>query len=267
MEANRRNESFESFLKLLIVAVFLAATSLVAAQAPELPTILVTRQLAEREGLSVGDTVELTREPAGGTRTRSFRVVGIYEPVPDPMRLGQARLEVRLHLPDLQGLTRGDTVPTGAERVDHDRVGAVRADREVAVHAGSPRLVRRQPAEPQRQVAGAEQILFTAGRQPDFDASRNRAGTIARQPNLRPYCDVGKAHGFRHLVHLAAGVGLKDLYRLVDPAMTGLAKRFPPLAQLAKHSLADKRVTIINDDAMVWVADHPGTWDVILVAR
>ena len=112
-------------MKLLIVAIFLAATSLVAAQAPELPTILVTRQLAEREGLSVGDTVELTREPAGGTQTRSFRVAGIYEPVPDPMRLGQARLEVRLHLPDLQGLTRGDTVPTGAERVDQINVALV----------------------------------------------------------------------------------------------------------------------------------------------
>jgi putative ABC transport system permease protein len=112
-------------LKILVVAAVLAATSLVAAQAPELPTILVTRQLAEREGLSVGDTVELTRDPAGGARTGSFRVAGIYEPVPDPMRLGQARLEVRLHLPDLQGLTRGDTVPIGAERVDQINVALV----------------------------------------------------------------------------------------------------------------------------------------------
>ena len=112
-------------MKILVVAAVLAATSLAAAQAPELPTILVTRQLAEREGLSVGDTVELTRDPAGGTRSRSFRVAGIYEPVPDPMRLGQARLEVRLHLPDLQGLTRGDTVPIGAERVDQINVALV----------------------------------------------------------------------------------------------------------------------------------------------
>jgi spermidine synthase len=51
----------------------------------------------------------------------------------------------------------------------------------------------------------------------------------------------------------------------LDPAMTGLSKRFPPLAALNKHSFSDHRVTIINDDAMVWLDAHPGLWDVIIV--
>ena len=51
----------------------------------------------------------------------------------------------------------------------------------------------------------------------------------------------------------------------LDPAMTGLSKRFPPLAALNKHSFSDHRVTTVNDDAMVWLDDHPGQWDVIIV--
>jgi spermidine synthase len=51
----------------------------------------------------------------------------------------------------------------------------------------------------------------------------------------------------------------------LDPAMTSLARRFPALGELNHHSFADPRVTVINDDAMVWLDDHPGTWDVIIV--
>ncbi len=51
----------------------------------------------------------------------------------------------------------------------------------------------------------------------------------------------------------------------LDPAMTGLARRFPPLGKLNRQSFADRRVTVVNDDAMVWIEEHPGTWDVIIV--
>jgi spermidine synthase len=51
----------------------------------------------------------------------------------------------------------------------------------------------------------------------------------------------------------------------LDPAMTNLSKRFPALAELNHHSFADPRVTVINDDAMVWLAQHPGQWDAIIV--
>jgi spermidine synthase len=51
----------------------------------------------------------------------------------------------------------------------------------------------------------------------------------------------------------------------LDPAMTSLAKRFPALGELNHHSFADPRVSVINDDAMVWLDDHPGSWDAIIV--
>jgi spermidine synthase len=51
----------------------------------------------------------------------------------------------------------------------------------------------------------------------------------------------------------------------LDPAMTGLSKRFPALAALNRFSFFDRRVTVINDDASVWIDEHPGLWDVIIV--
>ena len=51
----------------------------------------------------------------------------------------------------------------------------------------------------------------------------------------------------------------------LDPAMTDLARRFPPLGELNHHAFGDRRVTVINDDAMVWLDEHPGTWDAIIV--
>jgi len=55
--------------------------------------ILMSRQLAEQEGLRIGDVVQLATD-AAGTKSRPFRVVGIYEPTPDPMRLGTVPREV-----------------------------------------------------------------------------------------------------------------------------------------------------------------------------
>ncbi|HTJ42410.1 MAG TPA: polyamine aminopropyltransferase [Kofleriaceae bacterium] len=51
----------------------------------------------------------------------------------------------------------------------------------------------------------------------------------------------------------------------LDPSMTSLSTSFPPLAQLNAQSFRDPRVTVVNDDAMVWLADAPGGWDVAIV--
>jgi len=51
----------------------------------------------------------------------------------------------------------------------------------------------------------------------------------------------------------------------LDPAMTSLARRFPALGELNHHSFADPRVSVVNDDAMVWLDEHPGSWDLIIV--
>jgi putative ABC transport system permease protein len=85
-------------------------------RATDPPSILVSRQLAESEGLVAGSVVRLAAD-AGGRAAREFRVAGIYEPTPDPARLGIMPREVRLHLPDLLDLTRAPDLPAGAEHI------------------------------------------------------------------------------------------------------------------------------------------------------
>ena len=51
--------------------------------------------------------------------------MGIYEPTPDPSRLGQVPRSVRLHLPDLLDMTRPDGIPAGAEYVASVNVALV----------------------------------------------------------------------------------------------------------------------------------------------
>jgi FtsX-like permease family protein len=71
----------------------------------EPPGVLLSRQLMESRQLRVGDVVRLSAD-SSGARSQLFRILGEYEPTPDPMRFAQRRLEARLHLPDLLALTR-----------------------------------------------------------------------------------------------------------------------------------------------------------------
>ena len=91
--------------------------SVVPAQDAQPPSILISRQLAEVEGLAVGHEVQLAAE-ASGAGARRFRIAGIYEPTPNPIRLGTVPREVRLHLPDLLALTRDPATPAGTEYVE-----------------------------------------------------------------------------------------------------------------------------------------------------
>ena len=94
----------------------LAAVLLVASMLTPTPGILVSRQLAARAHLKVGDVVTLATDPRGG-RTATFLVTGVYEPTPDPMRFTAERIEARLHLPDVIRLTAYPGDPAAAESV------------------------------------------------------------------------------------------------------------------------------------------------------
>ena len=119
------------------VAVFVWAASVLAQNgtlsaqitnaAPDvrdLPGVLVSRHLLEAEALAVGDIVRLSADDTGD-RTRPFRVVGVYEPTPDPLRITGRRLEARLHLPDLIDLTADPADPLSAESVTTMNVALV----------------------------------------------------------------------------------------------------------------------------------------------
>jgi len=98
-------------LTLLLVAITPAHAD------PPVDEILVSRQLAEAEHLQPGTIVRIGTS-VNGSDAREFRIAGIYEPTPDPQRLGQVPREVRMHLPDLLQLTRPQDALAGAEPVE-----------------------------------------------------------------------------------------------------------------------------------------------------
>ena len=113
-----------ALIRLIASCSLVLMAALASAQEAAPPDVLVSRQLAESEGLTVGSVIQLATD-ASGTRAQSFRVAGIYEPTPDPSRLGQVLRSVRLHLPDLLDMTRPVDVPAGAEYVASVNVALV----------------------------------------------------------------------------------------------------------------------------------------------
>ena len=102
-----------AFVAALLIAL---ASPFITAQIAELPDILVSRQLAAKASLHVGDTVTFAIDASGAGATR-FRVAGTYEPTPDPIRFTTPRIEARLHLPDLQAITANRDEPASGESV------------------------------------------------------------------------------------------------------------------------------------------------------
>jgi len=102
-------------LPVALLLALLALPATVLAQATP-PDILISRQLAESEGIEVGSVIRLATD-ALGAHEKEFRVAGIYEPTPDPSRLGQVPRAVRLHLPDLLEMTRPVGALAGTEYV------------------------------------------------------------------------------------------------------------------------------------------------------
>lgn len=106
----------------VLAAALLCTAALHAADT--LTSVLISRQLSETEHLAVGDVVRLSASADGG-HVRQFRVAGVYEPTPDPARLGAVIREVQLHLPDLLDLTREPGIPAGSEYVQTINVALV----------------------------------------------------------------------------------------------------------------------------------------------
>jgi spermidine synthase len=52
----------------------------------------------------------------------------------------------------------------------------------------------------------------------------------------------------------------------IDPDMTALSYRFPPLARLNGNAYDDERVTVVNQDALIWLEQRAeGTFDAVLI--
>lgn len=100
-----------------LLAIAAAGTVPPAVGGAEPPDVLVSRQLAAKAHLLIGDIVTIAAD-ANGARARSFRVAGIYEPTPDPMRFTAERIEGRLHLPDLLDIVADPSDPASRETVN-----------------------------------------------------------------------------------------------------------------------------------------------------
>ena len=120
------------------------------------PDVLVSRQLLERANLTIGDVVTVAADPAG-VRSQRFRVAGVYEPTPDPMKFNVERLEARLHLDDLLSLTADPSDPASNESVTSINV-ALADPAAAAAFSGTlaARLLLRA-----NQTADAESATFT----------------------------------------------------------------------------------------------------------
>ncbi|HEV2970356.1 MAG TPA: polyamine aminopropyltransferase [Pirellulales bacterium] len=51
----------------------------------------------------------------------------------------------------------------------------------------------------------------------------------------------------------------------LDPDMTRLSNRFPPLGDLNGHALDDPRVEVVNEDAMIWLERPTEPYDAVIV--
>jgi len=113
------------------------------------PAILVSRQLAARAHLKAGDLVSLSTE-IGATGGRQFRIAGVYEPTPDPMRFTAERLEARLHLPDLVDIVADPSDPASREAVSGINITLADAEdaRQFALDLATraPGVIARQTA-------------------------------------------------------------------------------------------------------------------------
>lgn len=121
--------------------------------------------------------------------------------------------------------------------------------------------------------------LFLNGNLQFASADEYRYHEALVHPAMAALADAGAAP--RRVLILGGGDGLAlrevlahpgvEHVTLVDldPAMTDLATSFPPLAELNRGALRDPRVTVVNDDAMVWLATDaaaaPGGWDAAIV--
>jgi putative ABC transport system permease protein len=112
----RRVREALGVLRVLGVLVLIGSMRPAQAASAEAPDILVSRQLLAKAHLAIGDMVTLAAD-ANGRQARRFRIVGVYEPTPDPMKFNVERLEARLHLDDLSAVTSDPADPGAADAV------------------------------------------------------------------------------------------------------------------------------------------------------
>jgi spermidine synthase len=87
--------------------------------------------------------------------------------------------------------------------------------------------------------------------------------SAVRSPSRVLVLGGGDGLALREILRYQAvqSVTLVDL----DPEMTSLSQKFPALAELNRNSLSDSRVTVINNDAFLWVQEPGPQYDAAIL--
>ena len=136
-----------------LVCVAGLTASAAHAAAELLPDVLLSRQLMRDANLAVGDTIVLSADPEAA-QPKQFRVAGVYEPIPDPMKFNTERYEARLHLADLVALTADVSDPQAMDTVTAInlklREGARLSEVIRVIGRQNPALIARPTARPRQ---------------------------------------------------------------------------------------------------------------------
>ncbi|HKS21935.1 MAG TPA: polyamine aminopropyltransferase [Thermoanaerobaculia bacterium] len=89
------------------------------------------------------------------------------------------------------------------------------------------------------------------------------AMSLAGAPRHVLICGGGDGLALREVLRYPSvqQVTLVDL----DPKMTNLSRAFPALADLNHHSFQDRRVRVINEDAMIWLGENRESFDAAII--
>lgn len=88
------------------------------------------------------------------------------------------------------------------------------------------------------------------------------AMSLANAPKRVLICGGGDGLALREVLRYPVEhVTLVDL----DPKMTSLSRVFPALADLNHHSFSDRRVRVINEDAMRWLGENREQFDAAII--
>src|SRR5262249_49060246 len=106
------------------------------------------------------------------------------------------------------------------------------------------------------QFASADEYRY-------HEALVHPAMTLAGQPRRVLILGGGDGLALREVLKhpSVVAVTLVD----IDPEMTRLSEHVPPLAQLNGQAFADPRVTVVNEDAMIWLEEPGPRFDVAII--
>ncbi|HEV3469557.1 MAG TPA: polyamine aminopropyltransferase [Pyrinomonadaceae bacterium] len=117
--------------------------------------------------------------------------------------------------------------------------------------------------------------LFLNGNLQFSSADEYRYHEALVHPAMALAAEGGRAVGRVLILGGGDGLALREVLKYpsvghvtlvdLDPDMTELSRRFPPLAELNRRALEDPRLSVVNEDAMLWLEREGPPFDAAVV--